>query len=308
MTVVVTGANGFIGSAILESLLSSGVHAVGTARLTSPNCVGIGQVDEATNWRAVLQGCEVLVHTAARVHQMNPSAAVGPDPFQTTNVKGTINLAKQAASAGVKRLIFLSSIKAMGESGFFSDDTPCSPQDAYGRSKLDAELALQEISAETGLETVILRLPLVYGPRVKGNFVQLYRMVERGLPLPLGAISNQRSLLYVGNLIDLIKLCIRHEKAPSRVWLPSDGSPISTPYLVRAIADALNVVPRIFHVPPSWISLTAAAVGKSDVANRLTGDLAVDSRPLVNVLGWRPPHLMAEGLMDTAMWFKQSQR
>lgn len=308
MAVVVTGANGFIGSAILESLHSSGINAIGTARLTGPNCVGIGQVDEATNWRGVLQGCEVLVHTAARVHPMNPSTGVGPDPFQTTNVKGTINLAQQAASAGVKRLIFLSSIKAMGESGFYSDDMPCSPQDAYGRSKLDAELALHEISAETGLQTVILRLPLVYGPGVKGNFVQLYRMVARGVPLPLGAISNQRSLLYVGNLIDLISLCIRHEKAPSRLWLPSDGSPISTPDLLRAIAGSLDVQPRIFHVPPRWINFAAAAFGKSDAANRLTGDLAVDSRPLGKVLGWRPPHVMADGLMDTARWFKQSQR
>lgn len=307
MKVLVTGANGFVGNALVADLRTRGHDVVAATRRPAENTVGVGELDGATDWRAALQGCDAVVHTAARVHQMNEQAQEAEALYRKTNVEATLNLARQAAAAGVRRFVFISSIKAMGEGGHFSAETPCHPQDAYGRSKHDAEDALLKLSAETGLEVVILRLPLVYGPGVKGNFRSLLRAVQKGLPLPLGAVANARSLLYLGNLVDVISLCLSHPAAAGRVWLPSDGPEVSTSGLIRGIAKAMRRKARLLPVPPSLMLAAAGVLGKGPAAARLFGDLTVDSAPLFKELGWRPPFTLDDGLKVTAQWYSGAE-
>lgn len=299
MKVLVTGANGFVGAALTEDLRRRGLAVVPVTRKSTNESIGVGEIDGTTDWGAALEGCDAVVHTAARVHQMHENAAGAEALYRMTNVDGTLSLARQAVAAGVRRFVFLSSIKAMGEAGHFSAEMPCRPEDAYGRSKRDAELALLKLAGETGLELVILRLPLVYGPGVKGNFASLIRLIEKGLPLPLGLVRNARSLLYLGNLTDLIALCLTQEAAAGRVWLPSDGPAVSTPDLVRAIAAAMDRRARLLPVPPSMMLFVAGLLGKGPAAARLFGDLTVDSAPLFGELHWKPPSSMAAGLEAT---------
>ncbi len=299
MKVLVTGANGFIGRALVQDLRGHGHEVVTATRRPASNCVGVGEIDGSTDWSAALQGCDAIVHAAARVHQMKEEAADAEALYRRTNVDGTLNLARQAAASGVRRFIFLSSIKAMGEAGHFTAETPFRPEDAYGRSKREAEEGLLQLAA-TGLEVVILRLPLVYGPGVKGNFASLMRVVEIGLPLPFGAVRNARSLLYLGNLTDVVALCLTHEAAAGRVFLPSDGVDVSTSELIRGIAKGMGRSARLLPVPPSLMMLAAGILGKGPAAARLFGDLAVDSTPLFRDLGWRPPFTMDEGVRSTA--------
>lgn len=303
MKVLVTGANGFVGNALVENLRGRGHQVVAATRRSAGNTVGVGEIDGATDWSGALQGCDAVVHAAARVHQMKEQAAEAETLYRRTNVEGTLNLARQSASAGVRRFIFLSSIKAMGEAGHLSADARCHPEDAYGRSKLEAEEALLKLSAETGIDVVILRLPLVYGPGVKGNFLSLMRVVQKGVPLPLGSIRNRRSLLYLGNLVDIVALGLNHPAAPGRAFLPSDGSDVSTSDLIRGIAKAMGRKARLLPVPPSLMLLAAGLLGKAATAARLFGDLSVDSTPLFRDLEWRPPFRMEEGLKATAQWY-----
>mgnify|MGYP000686321534 CR=1 FL=1 len=277
MKVLVTGANGFVGSALVEHLRAQGHYVVAATRGQTKNSVAVGVLTSATDWTLALRGCDAVVHTAARVHQMKEQAADADALYRETNVEATLNLARQAVVAGVRRFVFLSSIKAMGEAGRFSEATPCRPEDAYGRSKREAEQALQTLAAETGLEVVILRLPLIYGAGVKGNFRSLMGIVNKGLPLPLGAVRNVRSLLYLGNLVDLVALCLAQPAAAGRVWLPSDGADVSTTQLIRAIAKAMGRNVSLFPVPPSLMLLAAGFIGKRPAAARLFGDLSVDS-------------------------------
>lgn len=300
MRVLVTGANGFVGRALVQDLRSRGYDVVAATRRPADQTIGIGEIDGATDWSLALQGCDAVVHTAARVHQMKEQAAEGENLYRQTNVEGTLNLARQAAASGVRRFVFLSSIKAMGEAGHFAADAQCLPEDAYGRSKRDAEQALLMLSDDAGLEVVILRLPLVYGPGVKGNFASLMNIVKKGLPLPLGAVRNARSMLYLGNLTDLIALCLTQQGAANRVWLPSDGAAVSTPELIRGIAGAMRRQARLVPVPPSLILSAAMLLGKGPSAARLFCDLTVDSSPLFRDLHWTPPFSMAEGLKATA--------
>lgn len=299
MKALVTGANGFVGRALVETLRARGMTVVAATRGPGEGVIAVGEIDATTDWNAALQGCDAVVHTAARVHQMKERADEAEALYRRTNVEGTLNLARQALAAGVRRFVFLSSVKAMGEAGHFTQETPCRPEDAYGRSKRDAETALQALAAETGLEAVILRLPLVYGPGVKGNFASLMRVVEKGLPLPFGAIRNARSLLFLGNLTDVIALCLAHPAAAGRVWLPSDGMNVSTPDLIRAIAGAMARRPLLIPVPKSAMVSAAGLLGKGSSAARLFGDLTVESAPLSTDLGWRPPFAMADGLRAT---------
>ena len=298
MQVLVTGANGFVGKALTEDLRARGMTVVAATRRPDDGSVAVGEMDGATDWTAALAGCDAVVHAAARVHQMQENAADAEALYRRTNVDATANLARQAAAAGARRFIFLSSVKAMGEAGHLVPDAPCRPEDAYGRSKRDAEEALLAIGAETGLEVVILRLPLVYGPGVKGNFASLMRLVARGLPLPLGAVRNRRSLVYLGNLTDAIALCLTHPQARG-VWLPSDGTPVSTSALIRAIAAAMGRSAPLIPVPPPLMLFAAGLLGKGASAARLFGDLTVDSSPMMRALGWTPPFTMAEGLKAT---------
>lgn len=304
MKVLITGANGFVGSALVEDLRARGHEIVGATRAPTENTVSVGELTGATDWGAALAGCDTVVHAAARVHQMKEQAENAEALYRETNVKGTLNLARQAVAAGVKRFVFLSSIKAMGEAGHFTEAAPCRPEDAYGRSKREAEEVLQKLSLETGLEVVILRLPLVYGPGVKGNFLNLMRLVEKGLPLPFGAVRNVRSLLYLGNLLDVIALCLNHQAARGRVFLPSDGAEVSTPQLIRAIATAMGRKAKLLPVPPSLMLTAAGMLGKGPAAARLFGDLSVDSSLLFRELTWRPPFRMDEGLKATAQWYE----
>ncbi len=314
MAVLVTGGSGFVGGALHASLMESG-HFVRLAQRSANTKSGtleqviVGQIDAATNWSAALKDVEVVIHLAARVHVMDEQSADPLSEFRRVNVDGSLNLARQAASAGVKRLIYLSSVKVNGELTVpgqpFKESDMANPQDAYGLSKFEAEQGLLLIAQETGMEVVIIRPPLVYGQGVKASFVSMMRTVKRGIPLPLGAIHNRRSFVYVGNLVSLITTCIHHPEAENQVFLVSDGFDLSTTQLLRGCATALGIKSRLWPVPQGLIEGLAALVGKRDVAKRLCGNLQVDISKAREVLGWSPPISVANGLKATVLGFKR---
>jgi UDP-glucose 4-epimerase len=249
----------------------------------------VGGIDGNTDWQDVLTGCEVVVHLAARVHVMQEATANPLEEFRRVNVQGTLNLARQAAAAGVRRFVFVSSIKV------------------YGVSKMEAEQGLREIARQTGMEVVIIRPPLVYGPGVKANFAAMMRWLRRGVPLPLGAIHNQRSLVALDNLVDLLVTCLTHPAAANQTFLVSDGEDVSTTELLRRMGQALGRPARLLPVPTSWLKLAAAMVGKvqgarfmPDVVQRLCGSLQVDIEKTRRLLGWTPPVSLDEGLKKAA--------
>jgi nucleoside-diphosphate-sugar epimerase len=249
-----------------------------------------------------------VVHLAARVHTLRETAADPLAEYRRVNLDGTRRLAAAAARQGVSRLVFVSTSKVNGEASarpFTESDSP-RPEDAYARSKWEAEQALARIGQETGLGYVILRPPLVYGPGVGANFGRLMRWVARGVPLPLGAVDNRRSLLYLGNLVDAIRVCLDHPAAGGRTYLLSDGEDVSTPELVRRIAAALGVAPRLFSVPVPLLRLAASTIGQRQEIERLVGSLQVDSARIRRELGWSAPATMREALAETARWFRTS--
>jgi UDP-glucose 4-epimerase len=266
-----------------------------------PNEVVVPDMDAQTDWHAALAACSAVVHLAARVHLMRDTAQDSLALYRATNTEATLNLARQAAQAGVRRFVFVSSIKVNGE----GRDTPyretdaAAPEDAYAISKWEAEQGLQRIAQETGLEIVILRPPLVYGPGVKANFLRLMRMVQRGWPLPLGAIRNRRSLLYLGNFVDAIRLCVEHPAAAGQTFLLDDGQPVSTPQLVRAVARAMGRPARLLAVPVGVLERAGALLGRRKTVARLTGSHCVDSSAIRLRLGWKPPFSMEAGLAAT---------
>ena len=306
--VLVTGASGFVGQALCAQLVQSGAAVRGSYRGVKANAtlaegveqISVSTVNEATDWSAALISVNVIVHLAARVHVMMDTE---PDPltaFRTVNVDGTLNLARQAANAGVRRFVFISSIKVNGEitpigQGFTELDTP-KPSDDYGLSKLEAELALLQLSANSGMELVIIRPPLVYGFGVKANFASLVRAVNRGWPLPLGAVHNQRSFISLNNLVDFIVFCINHPQAANQTFLVSDGQDLSTTELVRGMADAARVPLRLLPVPAWALQKAASLIGKGDVAQRLFGNLQVNISKARKMLNWHPPVSVSEGL------------
>lgn len=296
--VLVTGASGFIGRALCERLSADGHIVVPAVRRPAglANELSLGDFAASTDWRNALPGCQAVVHLAARVH-------TGGDPsaFQATNTEATLALARQAADAGVRRFVFVSSVKVHGEgreTAYKESDTPA-PEDDYARSKWAAEQGLHALACDTGLEVVILRPPLVYGPGVKANFRQLMRAVERGWPLPLGAIHNRRSVLYLGNLVDAIQLCIEHPDAAGHTFLLDDGEAISTPQLVRAVAHAMDRPARLLSVPVGLLELAGTLLGKRSAVTRLTASLFVDSSLIRTRLGWVPPYSTTAGLAVT---------
>jgi nucleoside-diphosphate-sugar epimerase len=260
-----------------------------------------------TVWEGALAGVDTVIHLAARVHIMDDTAADPLTQFRKVNVEGTARLAREAAKAGVRRLVFISSIKVNGEETGtpYTPDSPPNPADPYGISKWEAEQALLTIGAETGLEVVIVRPTLVYGPGVKANFLNMIKVVHRGIPLPFASISNKRSLIYVGNLVDALAVCATHPSAAGRTYLVSDGEDVSTPDLIRMTAAALGVPARLFPFPLSLMRLVGKITGKTAAVNRLTGSLTVDSSRIRSELGWKPPFTMREGLRETAKWFKK---
>ena len=307
-TVLITGADGFVGGALCEALAASGrpvKRALRAARPGVSNAVAVGDIGGETDWRAALEGAGVVVHLAARTHVLRETAADPLAEYRRVNLDGTRRLAQQAARSGVRRLVFVSSIKVNGEATerpFTEDDAP-RPEDAYGISKWEAEQALARVAGETGLQTAVLRPPLVYGPGVKGNFLRLMGLVARGMPLPLASIANRRSLIGAGNLVDAIIKAIDVPAASGRAYLVSDGEDVSAPDLVRAIARALGVEPRLLPCPPALLRLGAALIGKRAELARLTGSLQADGSRARRELDWRPRLSLAQGLAETARWY-----
>ena len=309
MSILITGANGFVGKLLIRDLLKSQYEVVGAVRSQAHNYTDvkifeIGDIGPVTDWSVALDTVNVVVHLAARVHIMNDSATDPLSEFRKVNVDGTLNLARQAVKAGVKRFVFVSSIKVNGEltpesKPFTASDKPC-PQDAYGISKCEAEQELLKLADETGMEVVIIRPPLVYGEGVKANFASMMQAVKRGIPLPLGAIHNKRSFVYIGNLVSLIVRCIDHEAAANQVFLVSDGEDLSTTELLRACAKALGVKARLLSIPQRLLEVIATILGKRDVAQRLCGNLQVDITKAHTMLGWVPPVSVVDGLRATA--------
>ena len=318
--ILVTGATGFVGEAVVQRLLvennsKSVVVAVRKDRQSWPDRVVphvMGDLDTTTDWSTALVGISAVVHCAARVHVMADTAANPLDEFRRVNVQGTLNLARQAAAAGVQRFVFVSSIKVNGEATqpycfFAAADTPA-PLDAYGISKMEAEQELRELAAKTGLEVVIIRPPLVYGPGVKANFAAMMRWLQRGIPLPLGAIHNQRSLVALDNLVDLIVTCISHPAAANQTFLVSDGDDVSTTELLRRMGQAMGHPARLLPVPIGLLTLAATVVGRRDMAQRLCGSLQVDIEKTQRFLGWTPPLSMDQGLKKAAKGYERETR
>ncbi|MDI9332842.1 MAG: SDR family oxidoreductase [Cytophagales bacterium] len=304
--ILVTGGTGFVGSALLKQLLNDGSKARASARSSLSDEFKGGQYHQirdmtaSTDWTAALIGVQAVVHCAARVHVMQDHATDPLQAYREVNVKGTLNLACQAAQVGVSRFVFVSSIKVNGEATepsqpFTADDVPL-PLDPYGVSKLEAEQGLREIEAQTGMEVVIVRPPLVYGPGVKANFAAMMRWVARGIPLPLGTIHNARSMVALDNLVDLLVTCLKHPAAAGQTFLVSDGEDVSTTQLLRRTALAMGKKAFLLPVPASVLELGATLLGKHGVAQRLCGSLQVDIDKTRRLLGWTPPLTLDQGL------------
>jgi nucleoside-diphosphate-sugar epimerase len=302
MNVLVTGANGLVGQALCAQLENVGHAVIRTVRnLSSLGGWAVGDLHGQTNWLTALgTDTDAVVHTAARVHVMANMMADPVAEFRCVNVNGTLNLALQAAAAGVRRFVFISSIKVNGESTLadqpFTEQDVAAPQDAYGISKMEAEQGLRKIAADTGMEVVVIRPPLVYGPGVKANFAALMRAVQLGWPLPLGSVHNQRSLVALDNLVDFIVTCITHPQAANQIFLVSDGHDLSTTELVRGMAQAAGVSARLLPVPVWALQAGASLLGKGDAVQRLCGNLQVDISKARSLLGWVPPVSVEEGL------------
>ena len=269
----------------------------------------IGEIAPDTDWSQALHGVTAVVHLANLAHEMDGQKPLAR--YLEVNVEGSANLARQAAATGVKRLVYLSSIKVLGERSFgkpLDETSPANPSDVYAQSKWQAEQVLREVAGKTGLEVVILRPPLVYGPGVRANFLRLMKWVARGLPLPLGAATNRRSLVFVGNLVSAIEACLNHPAAAGRTYLVSDGEAISSAELVRYLASALDVPARLLPVPPAFLRLVAALIGKGGEAGRLLDSLEINDSLLRRELAWSPPYSVAEGLGITARWFRENIR
>jgi nucleoside-diphosphate-sugar epimerase len=312
--VLVTGASGFVGRAIVTRLVADQRYVVRIATrrplVDLPAQIEqetIGDLGTATDWRAALANVDVVVHAAARVHVMRERVADPQLAFRHANVEGTTRLAHAAVEAGVQRLVFLSSIKVNGETTLpgraFRADDPPAPADPYAISKREAEDALRDVARTTGLQVVIVRAPLVYGPGVKANFASLMRLVRRGVPLPLGAIDNRRTLVALDNLVDLVVTCVEHPAAANQTFLAGDGEDLSTTELLRRLGLALGRPARLIAVPASWIELVASALGRRAIADRLCGSLQVDISKATDVLGWHPPLSVDAGLSRAAEAF-----
>lgn len=335
--ILVTGANGFVGSAVLKALALNDFSARGAIRASTlekaeHELISVGEINAHTDWSHALCRVDVVIHCAARAHVMNEDSADAIAAYRSVNVEGTRRLAEQAAAAGVRRLVFLSSIKVNGEStdglprplGARNDesgtdgsprgyaphddegkgssrndegglDAPV-PEDAYGRSKLEAEQALWGVSVRTGLEVVVVRPPLVYGPGVKGNLARLLTMVRRGVPLPLASVDNRRSLIGLDNLVDLLIRCVDHPRAAGQTLLVSDGEDLSTPDLIRRMASAMEKKAFLFPMPVSMLRFAGRLTGRGDEVERIVGSLQIDSTQTRALLDWTPPLSVDEGL------------
>ena len=307
MTLLVTGASGFVGKAVCLAAQSRGLQVRAAVRTLASidaeppiHRLAVGEIHGATDWHKALEECDCVIHLAAMAHK-----PLGSDPnalasLHAINVEGALRLASQAADLGVRRLVFLSSIKAWGEASQpghpAREDDACHPEDAYGRSKLVAEQALRALASERGLELVIVRSPIVYGPGVKANFAALVRAISAGWPLPLGAVSNARSLVALDNLVDFLLCCATHSRAAGEVFNVSDGADLSTADLVRILATTEGRPARLFPVPASWLQFAGRLLGRAETVRRLVDNLQVDTNKAQQVLGWHPPLTVEQGM------------
>jgi UDP-glucose 4-epimerase len=312
--ILLTGGTGFLGGALLDVLVNEKIRCLGRLKPLKLPASSFYQsvINAGTDFTAAVQDTNLLIHCAARVHIMADSSLNSLEEFREVNTYGTLNLAQQAAEAGVKRFIFISSIKVNGESTklgvpFRPDDTSAL-RDPYGLSKYEAEVGLRKIAKNTGMEVVIIRPPLVYGPNVKANFASMMKWINKGVPLPFGAIYNKRSLVALDNLVSFIVHCIDHPKAANEVFLISDGEDVSTTQLLQKVARVLGKKPSLIPVPVSWMMFAARLVSKGDVATRLFGSLQVDSTKARDLLGWKPVITMDEQLKKTADAYLQNEK
>jgi nucleoside-diphosphate-sugar epimerase len=305
INVLVTGATGFLGRSLLEKLAENNCYlpiaAVRDKSFKSPLVVKsvLGcDLLSSSHWREALSGVEVVLHTAARAHVLDETAADPLTEFRKVNTIGTLNLARQAADSGVRRFIFISSIGVNGNQSVrpFSESDDPKPVEPYAISKQEAESGLRQLAEQTDLEIVIIRPPLVYGPDAPGNFNRLINIISKGIPLPFGAIHNQRSLIALDNLVDLIVTCVDHPAAANQTFLVSDGHDLSTTKLAKLLGEALGTPARLFPVPMSWIKIGVNLLGKPEFFQRLCGSLQVDASKVRNLLDWRPPISVEEGL------------
>jgi nucleoside-diphosphate-sugar epimerase len=309
-TVLVTGAAGFVASAVIPELRKAGWEVAAAVRAEADaarvpqgsRIVAVGDLSPKTDWSRALDGVSAVVHLAARAHRLDDGAAEAGE-YRRVNAEATARLAEAAVRAGARRLVFLSSVKAAGDAtppgGVWDDESPCSPQDAYGASKFEAEANL---AATPGLSYCALRAPLVYGPGVKANFLRLLAAVARGLPLPFGSVNNRRSLLYAGNLADAVARALE-KPGVDGVFFIRDGEDLSTAELVRKMGVALGRPARLWPAPPAALRALARLLGRGGDAERLLGDLAVDDGRLREALSWRPPFTVDQGLAATAEWY-----
>jgi UDP-glucose 4-epimerase len=315
--ILVTGSSGFVGSAVLKELIRLNEDikvVVRNSNTVEPTVekIMVNSIDSSTVWGDRLLGCDVIVHCAARVHIMAENCLDPLSEYRDINTLGTLNLARQAANSGVKRFIFLSSIKVLGEDSSIGhplvySDQP-KPTDPYGVSKYDAEEGLKILTIEPGMEIVIIRPPLIYGPAVKANFLTMMKWLNRNIPLPLGAIHNKRSLVSLSNLVYLVVTCLAHPSAANQTFLGSDDRDVSTTQLLRLLGNALSKKVLLLPVPVTVIDFMASVIGKKDFSHRLCSSLQVDINHTKTVLNWHPPFSIEESLLATAIDFKHNQK
>ena len=308
LKILVTGATGFVGKSLITKLIWQGYSVCAAVRSAKPQInntevVVVGEIDGDTDWKNVLVGCDVVIHLAARVHVMRECADDPVTEFRRVNVGGTERLARSAAAAGVKRLVYVSSIGVNGlhtsmDISFSEQDVP-SPHNAYAVTKWEAEHALHRVARETGIEAVIVRPPLVYGANAPGNFSQMISVLARDVPLPFASVRNQRSLIYVENLVDALILCATHPAAAGQTYLVSDGEDVSTVELLRQVGEAMGQPARLFSCSPILLKWAGRLIGKSEQLDRLLGSLQVDSSKIRKELGWVPAVSFAEGIKKT---------
>ncbi len=308
--VLVTGATGFIGRGLVERCVTDGIALRAALRTPSPlpvETVVVGEIGPDTDWRAALQGIDAVVHLAGRAHVVRHETDALAQ-FRRVNAAGTARLAVQAEAAGVRRFVLVSSVKAAADTSArpLTETDPATPGTPYGISKLEGEAALA--AAAHRMETVILRPPLVYGPGVAANFRALLRLVDSGWPLPLSAVSNRRSLIARDNLMDAIVVALAAPGAACGVFYVSDGEPLSTPALIRALGQALSRPVRLFAMPPSWLRAAAAALGRSDAADSLLASLEIDGSAFRAATGWRPRLSQEEAFADVTAWYRIAKK
>lgn len=313
MKILVVGASGFVGGHLIRRLARDGMTVRAAVHLKRmPSVTGIEIVegvnlDGSFDWRSAIDGCDVVVHLGGRVHAMREASSNPVEEYRRINVNGTMSLARQAVDCGVRRFIFLSSVKVCGEftalDEAFNETTAARPLDPYGISKREAEVALLEFGRLSGLQVVVLRPPLIYGPGVRANFLSMMRWLHRGLPLPLGSVNNRRSLIGVDNVVDLISTCLRHEAAAGEIFFACDDQDLSTPELLVKLAEALGTKARLLPVPVGTLERVFALAGRRALVQRLSLSLRVDSRKVCETLSWCPPFTVEEQLKRTARWF-----